>query len=589
MLFRVLVIPVICFYACSRQESTVQDRPPAYTNPDNNPLPAETVRSKIQFTDITKGSGIDFIHETGAFGMKWMPETMGSGAGFFDYNNDGRPDLFLVNSNYWQGHEKSGIKPTQKLYLNLGNGRFKDVTVQAGLNLTLYGMGCSFADFDSDGDCDIYLTALGDNILLRNNGSTFTDVTDEFFVNNNAGKKSKTPTWSTGSAWLDFDHDGWLDLFVCNYVKWTPETDIFTTYDGKTKSYATPQQYQGESCRLYRNIEGKRFEDVTKKAGVFNPDGKSLGVAVADFNNDNWLDLVIANDTQPNYLYMNNQDGTFTEKGFQAGVAFDEFGRARGSMGIDVADISNTGKLSIAIGNFSHEPLALFTQIEPDIFQDMAGKMQLNEASLLQLTFGLFFEDMDLDSYVDLFVVNGHIDPEINRVQKDITFAQSPQLFLNNQNGAFVEITERLGKDFSDPIVGRGLATADIDNDGDLDLILTISGSSPKLLRNDLPPQMANWIKLILKGRAPNLNAVGAKVVVWSGNLKQVKMVKTGSSYLSQSYINELVIGLGEHNSADSLEVVWPANGRIDKHGPLSAGESYVLPEENSQFLLTKK
>jgi hypothetical protein len=549
-------------------------------------ISTESINSKIQFTNITQSSGINFVHETGAFGLKWMPETMGSGAGFIDYNNDGLPDLFLVNSTYWKGHEKSPHAPTQKLYQNLGNGKFQDVTFQSGLNIDLYGMGCSFADFDNDGDSDIYLTALGDNKLLRNDSGKFTDVTAAFNVSGSSNKKGEPPAWSTGSVWLDIDRDGWLDLFVCNYVKWTPETDIFTTLNGRMKSYATPQQYQGETCRLYRNLKGQGFKDITKQAGLFNPEGKSLGVSVADFNEDNWLDIVVANDTQPNYLYINNQNSTFVESGFKAGVAYDEFGRARGSMGIDVADISNTGKLSIAIGNFSREPLALFTQIEQGLFQDLAGQMRLNEASLLRLTFGLLFEDFNLDSYVDLCVVNGHIEPEINQVQKDINFAQSPQLFLNNRKGRFIEITDQLSNDFKEPVVGRGLAAADIDNDGDLDLVITTNGNAPKLLRNDLPQNDVNWIKLILKGEGPNLQAVGAKVVVWSGNLKQIKMVRTGSSYVSQSYINELIFGLGQYQSADSLEVVWPTTGRIDKFGPAIAGKSYILFERNLQMVI---
>jgi hypothetical protein len=584
-----LLVSIFIFHGCHKNDPEVGKKPPEYTTVDYTIDSIASIRSDIRFTDITQSSGIDFTHETGAFGLKWMPETMGSGTGFFDYDNDGKPDLFLVNSNFWHGHEKSQHLPIQKLYRNSGNGTFQDVTFQTGLNLNLYGMGCSFADYDSDGDSDIYLTALGDNKLLRNDGTKFTDVTTAYGVSGSSSNKAEPPAWSTGSTWLDFDHDGWLDLFVCNYVKWTPDTDIFTTLDGRTKSYATPQQYQGETCRLYRNLQGQGFRDITKKAGLFNPEGKSLGVSVADFNGDNWLDIVVANDTQPNYLYMNNQNGTFREIGLKAGVAYDEFGRARGSMGIDVADISNIGKLSIAIGNFSREPLALFTQMDQGLFQDLAGKMRLNKPSLLKLTFGLFFQDFDLDGYLDLFVVNGHIDPEINHVQKDVTYAQSPQLFLNKRNGQFIEITEYLSSEFREPIVGRGLASADIDNDGDLDLIITINGNSPKLLRNDLPQKQVNWIKLILKGEAPNLNAVGAKVIVWSGNMKQVRMVRTGSSYLSQSYIDELIFGLGQTPSADSLEVVWPTSGRIDKHGSLLAGKSYFLSENKATILSANK
>ncbi len=514
----------------------------------------------IKFTDITSEAGINFQHVTGAFGEKWMPETVGSGGGFLDYNNDGYPDIFLVNSNYWPGKESGEESATPKLFQNNGDGTFTDVTQKAGLDFSIYGMGSAFADFDADGDVDIYITAVGTNMLLQNTNGVFHDVTVKYGVTGNDLNPKSIPAWSTGVAWVDVDRDGWLDLFVDNYVKWTPETDIYTTRDGKTKSYATPDVYEGESCRLYKNINGKRFEDITEKAGLLNHKGKSLGVAIADFNNDQWPDIVISNDTQPNFLYLNNGDGTFTDKAVAAGIGYDENGRARAGMGIDIADVANDGNMAIVIGNFSQEPLSLYTQTGTgELFQDRAGAAQLTRSSLLQLTFGTHFCDLDNDGYLDLVTANGHIEPEINGVQQNITFEQQPQVFYN-QEGRFIDISENIGESFLQPIVGRGVATADIDQDGDLDVLITVNGGEPKLFRNDVQADN-NYIAVKLVGNKPNINAIGAKVNIWSEGMQLTRMVKTGSSYLSQSDITTTFFGLGDHTKIDSLKVTWPTTG----------------------------
>jgi hypothetical protein len=575
-----LLAAACCLSSCGKKKPAAESKPPDYAKPAYTISEADSAKTAIHFTDVTNSAGIGFVHETGAFGEKWMPETMGSGGGFLDYDGDGLPDILLVNGAYWPGHEKSPKHPTPRLYRNLSDGRFQDITAAAGLDFTIYGMGCAFADYDGDGDPDIYLTAVGDNMLLRNDGGKFTEVTKEAGVKGNSERKDSPPAWSTGAAWVDVDRDGRLDLFVCNYVKWTPVTDLFTTLDGKTKSYATPQQYQGESCRLYRNLNGRRFEDVTAKAGVLNHEGKSLGVAVADFNDDGWPDLVVANDTQPNFLYRNDGDGTFTDVALQAGVGYDEDGRARAGMGIDVADLTNQGRLSIAIGNFSREPLSLYTQINNEVFQDQAGAARLAKASLLNLTFGLLFVDVDLDGYLDLIAGNGHIEPQINSVQQDITFTQRPQLFRNNTRGQFIDLSDQAGEVFAAPIVARGLAAADLDNDGDADLLITTNAGAPKLLRNDLPVSAKNnWLKIRLQGNAPNRDAIGAVATVYAGELKQRKMVRTGSSYLSQSEVRHLLFGLGAHSQADSIAIRWPATGRVDKLGAVRAGQSCVIKE----------
>ncbi len=576
--FIILLFLIFTLAGCGRKVAKQEELSYTKAVSDYTSDRSGSLESPIQMTDITAEAGIDFSHVTGAFGEKWMPETVGSGGGFFDFDNDELVDIFLVNSKDWDGHPVSALKATSKLYKNQGDGTFKDVSASSGINFSLYGMGSSFADFDADGDMDIYLTAVGTNKLLRNEGGKFADITNEMKVSGNNPQANSIESWSTGALWFDYDHDGWLDLFVANYVQWTPETDIYVTRDGKNKSYATPDVYKGESCRLYKNKNGKGFEDVSEKAGVFNPEGKSLGVAMEDFNNDGWPDLVVSNDTQPNFLYLNNGDGTFTNHANGAGIGYDEKGRARAGMGIDVADIMNDDKLAIAIGNFSQEPLSLYTQIgSGELFQDRAGAMRLTRSSLLQLTFGLQFCDFDLDGKLDLITANGHIEPEINEIQKDITFEQIPQLFYNSE-GKFVDMSSDAGLAFTQPVVGRGISTADIDQDGDMDVLLTVNGGSPKLLRND-SDRDKHFIGLRLKGTSPNLQAIGAQIVCYTDDTRQRRMVRTGSSFLSQSDIQTTIFGVNKNELVDSVKITWPKSGKITKLVNLKVNQVYEVKE----------
>ncbi len=567
---------VFAISACGGEEP-VEESAPEYSEGAYATAPGAGEGTDLRFTEVARESGLDFVHENGAFGEKWMPETMGSGAAFFDYDGDGSPDLLLVNGTWWPGHEGTGRPPTQRLYRNLGDGHFEDVTASAGLALSIYGMGATVADYDGDGDPDIYLTAVGDNVLLRNDGARFTDVTVSAGVTGNA--PGAPAAWSSGAAWLDYDRDGWLDLFVCNYVRWTSETDLFATIDGTTKSYATPQQYQGESCRLYRNDGSGRFADVTESAGVSNPEGKSLGVAVADFDADGWPDLIVANDTQRNFLYRNVGDGSFSDIAVRAGVAFDEAGRARAGMGVAVADLTGEGRWSIAIGNFAHEPLALFTQIGDNLFQDRAGAARLTRSTLGPLTFGVLFADFDLDGHPDLMSANGHIEPGVNAVKADQTFEQPPQLFLGDGSGRFSDVSGLVGEAFAAPIVGRGVVTADIDGDGDLDALLTVNGGAPRLYRNDLNPGSAQWIELRLEGAHPNRDALGAMVLVYTEAGVQRRYVGAGSSYLSQSVLNPLLFAVGEAAAVDSFVVSWPRGGRTVELGPVPTGQTITVRE----------
>ena len=571
---------------CASSESGAGE-PPQYAEPGDTGAGQTTADTQLRFTDITVASGITFVHVNGAFGEKWMPETVGSGGGFLDYDGDSWPDIMLVNSSNWPGHGTQQRPATPRLYRNLRDGHFEDVTFESGLDFEIYGMGVAFADYDGDGDTDIYLTAVGDNLLLQNQDGRYTDVTDVAGVSGNSEDPGAPPAWSTSAAWTDVDRDGYVDLFVCNYVRWTPETDLFRTLDGTTKTYATPDGYQGESCRLYQNNDGQHFTDITRAAGVLNHDGKSLGVAIHDFNDDGWPDIVVANDTEPNFLYRNNGDGTFTDIATSAGVAYDEFGRARAGMGVDVASLSRDGGLAIAIGNFSREPVALFTQIGEDLFLDRAGAAGLSGPTLLPLTFGVRFADIDLDGYQDLLLANGHIEPEINSVQRDITFEQPPQLFRNDGTGRMVDISSAVGPPFTEPIVGRGLATSDIDRDGDLDILLTVNGGAPKLLRNDLPLGTAGWVRLRLEGKFPNVGAIGAALVLYSGVGVQREIIRTGSSYLGQSELSTIVFGLGTNTQVDSLTVRWPTTGTVSRFGSIAAGREYVISEGEPTSIAT--
>lgn len=521
--------------------------------------------------DITEESGLDFVHVTGAVGDKWMPETVGSGGGFLDYDGDGHLDIFLVNGRSWTGDDGA----RSALFRNRGDGTFVDVSAETGTDLHLYGMGAVFADYDGDGDTDIYVTAVGRNVLLRNDGGRFRDVTEEAGVDGNPEGRSNA--WSTAAAWLDYDGDGDLDLFVCNYVRWTPETDLFHTLDGTTKAYATPEPYEGETCVMYRNEgPGRPFTDVTREAGLWNPEGKSLGIVIDDFDDDGWPDIFVTNDTEPNFLYMNQGDGTFVEVGVRAGVGFDPTGRARAGMGVDVADLEGDGLLSVAIGNFSHEAVSLYTQQSADLFHDRAPAMNLARPTLLPLTFGLRFVDLNLDGFDDLLLANGHIEPTVDQVRKGVSFEQPTQVFLR-AGERFVEVTERTGDAMRRPVVGRGLATGDVDGDGHPDILLTVNGGRARLIRNDLPVEL-NTLRVAFEQPV-----IGAKVQVYAGGRSQRWYVTASGSYLSQSELAARTFGLGDAEAADSVTVRWPDGRRSVHEDGLAAGATLLVDHAVSE------
>ena len=525
---------------------------------------------QIHFRDVTAQAGIHFTHNNGAFGKKWLPETMGPGCAFIDYDNDGYPDILLVNGTDWPGHAHGGAT-TPKLYHNNHDGTFTDVTRKAGLAVPMFGFGVAVGDYDNDGFDDLFITAIGQSHLFHNNGNgTFTEVTKT------AGMWGPDE-FSTSAAWVDYDRDGKLDLVVANYVRWTEQTDLYCTLDGAHKSYCTPESYKGTSVRLWHNLGGGKFEDVTQKAGLGDPTSKSLGITILDYNADGWPDILIANDTQPNKLYLNKKDGTFEERGVSAGIAFSEDGVARAGMGVDAADYDRTGHPSVLITNFSNQMVSLFHNEGNGLFVDEAPQSEIGRATLVTLGFGCFFFDYDNDGWPDIFVADGHIEDAIERVQKRVSYAEPAHLFRNLGGGKFQEVTAQMGPSFVAPRVARGAAYADIDNDGYLDVLVSTNAGPAYLFHNEGGTNHSLRFKLV--GTKSNRDGIGAVVRLSSENDQQhqVKMLRSGSSYLSQSEL-VLTFGLGSQMKADTVEIEWPS-GQVDKLANVNAGQTVMVQE----------
>ncbi|MGA2182924.1 MAG: CRTAC1 family protein [Bryobacteraceae bacterium] len=529
-------------------------------------LVAATTGSAVRFTDVTAAAGIHFVHTAGKSGKKYLPETMGSGVAVLDADGDGWPDLLFVNSHPFGPHAK---KTLCALYRNNHNGTFTDITAGSGLDVEMFGMGVAVADYDNDGRDDVYITAVDGDRLFHNEGNgKFRDVTKTSGIRN--------ANFGESAAWFDYDRDGKPDLFVANYVQWTEKGDLWCSMDGSTKSYCTPESYKGTSSKLYHNLGNGRFEDVTEKAGLADATSKSLGAAVLDMDNDGWPDLFIANDTQPNKLYRNNRNGTFTEVGVSAGVAFGEDGAARGAMGVDAADYDRSGRFDLLVGNFSNQMLGLYHNEGTGLFVDEAPRSVVGRASLLSLTFGAFFFDYDLDGYPDIFAANGHIDEDIGRVQPKIQFKEPPLLFRDLGHGKFDDVSKSVGPDLQRPIVARGAAHLDYDHDGDLDIVITTNNGPAYLLRND-GGNRNHWLTLKLVGTKSNRSALGAVVHVESASGGQMQMVHSGSSYCSQSDL-ALTFGFGQDDVAKSIAVYWPS-GHVDKLYNVKANQFKVVTE----------
>ncbi len=554
------------------------------------PSLSSTTPLKVSFVDVTRKAGLHFVHRSGAFGAKWLPETMGSGLCWLDYDGDGWEDLFLANGREWTEEEVqsylSRLKSegttgsptaeeietlwrhhpkhpaTQALYRNRGDGTLEEVTGEVGLAETFYALGCAAGDYDNDGDPDLYVTAWGRNRLYRNDGGRFVEVGREAGVADEG--------FGASCTWWDYDRDGDLDLYVCNYVEWSPELDLWCTRDKIHKYYCTPELYRGQSGRLFQNQGNGTFLDVTEKAGMLHPDGKSLGVVVLDFNNDEWPDLAVANDTEEDLLYRNRRDGTFEEVGVLTGMAVSEQGKARAGMGVDAGDYDNCSRESLLVGNFSNEMLGLYHN-EGEVFFDAAPGSGVGRESRLYLTFGCFFFNFDNDGWLDILAATGHIDPDWQKVEANVPYAQRPLLFHNQGGGTFEEIGRKVG--LQRELVSRGAAFCDYDRDGDLDFALSTNNGPAVLYRNEGGNQNA-WLRVRLRGDGKRINrdAIGAKVLLEAGSLREVRFVRAGHSYCSQSELT-LHFGLGSLEQVDRLTILWP-DGTRKTLGPLPARQT---------------
>lgn len=534
--------------------------------PEKEEADPSSQSAQLRFEDVTQAAGLGaFKHENAAVGDMWFPETMGAGGGFLDYDGDGWQDIFLVGGGLWQ--TPNDVRALW-LYRNDGAGSFVDVTEEAGLaNIRTYAIGIASADYDNDGDADILLTTLTQNHLLQNEGGRFRDVSSE------AGLQNEN-AWSSSALFFDANNDGWLDLYVGNYVDWTPETDIRCTTTGKEKGYCTPALYTGVGGHFYVNQGDGTFRNRTTEAGFEDSPGKTLGVIALDYNEDGWYDLAVSNDLEPDLLYENQGDGTFKEVGVLSGFAFDERGKARAGMGLDVGVVDDTGKPSLFVGNFSNEMIGVYRYVRDGLFLDRAAASRIGRPSLQTLTFGLNLFDVDLDGDLDLLAANGHVQTDIEQVSDNVTYRQQPHLFVNRGDGTFADQAMAAGPAFQQALVARASAVADYDQDGDLDVLLTENNGRAYLWRNETTPR-AHYLAIVLETQQGNPDAFGATVMVSHQGRRQFRRVRTTTSYLAVSE-KSAHFGLGSSTKVDTLRIRWP-NGTITQELEITADQRLVI------------
>jgi len=545
----------------------------AETAPPAQPPQAAPAVQSIRFVEVASSVGLTWHHENGLSPKRHFPETMGGGGAFFDYDSDGDLDIYAVNGAFIAADPPAEPPPVNQLFNN-DDGHF--TLVAAGVADPGVGMGVAVADYDLDGDLDLYLTNYGPNVLFRNDGGHFTDV--------GAATGVDDPGWGTSCAFADYDLDGDLDLYVANYVYYDaqaananqiPYAAGFESYDGQAPpTYPHPDNFPGQADLLYRNDGGKGFADVSAAAGIADAGGKGLGVVFADYDRDGWPDLYVANDAVRNFLYRNDQDGTFSEKGALAGVGYGQDGQMEAGMGVDWGDYDSDGILDLTVTNFQAEPNALYRG-EGGFFSVATFAAGIGLPSLPWLGFGTQFFDPDLDGDLDLFAANGHVLDNVELVDQSTSYGQRNLLFRNDA-GHFTDISRSAGPGFALERVSRGSAVGDYDSDGDPDLLVFNSGQPLSLLRND-QGDGNHWITLRLVGVDGNPNGIGARLTAHSGNLVQTRELRGSRSYLSQSQLG-ICMGLGKHPQLDIIEVRWP-KGRIERFGPLAANQALALVE----------
>jgi len=519
-----------------------------------------------RFFDVTAETGVDWSHETGAFGERWLPETLGPGVLIADLDGDERLDLVFPNGRAFEGRPGEAALPG--VYLNRGGLRFREAAAETGLDFSAYCLGGAAADYDNDGDTDLYLACLGRDRLLRNDGGRFIDVSRE------AGL-ADVEEFGVSAVFFDADRDGWLDVYALRYVVWSPENDVFCDTYGQGKSYCTAALYEGAPARFYRGRGDGTFEEATREAGLFESDTKALGAVATDVDGDSWPDLAVACDTSANLLFHNRGGGIFENVAAEAGIGVGRSGFPRGGMGIDTADYDRDHDLDLAISYFSRDTVGLYENRGDLLFFDVGPNSEVGRKTRFTLGWGIVFFDYDLDGELDLLVANGHLDSQVERAQPPEPWAQPQQLFRNLGQGRFAEVTESAGGDLARPIVGRGAAFGDLDDDGDLDLVVTTNGGPARIFENRGPG--GHWLRVDLEGTESNRGGVGARVEVKIGETRRSWRVRTGGSYLSQSQTAP-TFGLGEASTVDEITIHWPS-GRVQTLSDVGADRRIEVVE----------